>query len=354
MQNIKEYVTDLATPIIMEGKSISQKIKDRVALSIKQIKERDDVDVTLAVILIGDDAGSQVYVRNKEKACEQVGIKSITYRLDANVTQTEAEQLIKKLAADDSTHGILLQLPVPKQLDSDRLVNLIPAYKDVDGLTDENMMRLFTNKEGIKPCTPSGVVDLLKAYNIPIVSKNIVIIGRSNLVGKPLSIMLTNENATVTLCHSKTQNISAITKTADIIVCALGKPKFLTADMISEGCIVIDVGINRLDSGLCGDADFENILPKVYAITPVPGSCGLMTVAELLNNTLECYNMQKALDSKQFLKAGEVMKLLSISRATLSNYVKRGLIEVDTNYTGHSYHYNKESVYKLLIKDIKY
>ena len=294
MQDIKEYTIDGA-PIIMEGKSVSQKIKDQVMMAVNQIKEHDGTEVVLAVILIGDDPASQVYVRNKEKACEKVGIKSATYRLDANTTQAEAERLIKELAADDAIHGILLQLPVPKQLDADKLVNLIPVYKDVDGLTDENMMRLFTNKKGIRPCTPSGVVELLKSYNISIAGKNIAIIGRSNLVGKPLSIMLTNENATVTLCHSKTQNIGAITKAADIIVCALGKPKFLTADMVSEGCVVVDVGINRLESGLCGDADFENILPKAYAITPVPGSCGPMTIAELLSNTVHCYTWQKEL-----------------------------------------------------------
>lgn len=294
MQDIKEYTIDGA-PIIMEGKSVSQKIKDKVMRAVSQIKEHDGTEVVLAVILIGDDPASQVYVRNKEKACEKVGIKSVTYRLDANTTQAEAEQLIKELAADDAIHGILLQLPVPKQLDADKLVNLIPVYKDVDGLTDENMMRLFTNKKGIRPCTPSGVVELLKSYNISIAGKNIAIIGRSNLVGKPLSIMLTNENATVTLCHSKTQNIGAITKAADIIICALGKPKFLTADMVSEGCVVVDVGINRLESGLCGDADFENILPKAYAITPVPGSCGPMTIAELLSNTVRCYTWQKEL-----------------------------------------------------------
>lgn len=281
--------------IILDGKTVSQKIKDSIKTEVLRVKVADNKDITLAVILIGNDAGSQVYVKNKEKACEKVGIKSVTYRLDANITQAEAEQLIKKLAVDNTVHGILLQLPVPKHLNTDRLVNLIPVYKDVDGLTDENMMRLFTNKKGIRPCTPSGVVELLKSYNISIAGKNIAIIGRSNLVGKPLSIMLTNENATVTLCHSKTQNIGAITKAADIIVCALGKPKFLTADMVSEGCVVVDVGINRLDSGLCGDADFENILPKAYAITPVPGSCGPMTIAELLSNTVHCYTWQKEL-----------------------------------------------------------
>ena len=339
--------------IIIDGKAVSQKIKDSIKADVLNIKAKDNKDITLAVILIGDDAGSQVYVRNKEKACEKVGIKSATYRLDTNTTQAEAELLIKKLAADDTIHGILLQLPVPKHLNADRLVNLIPACKDVDGLTDENMMRLFTNKKGIKPCTPSGVLELLKSYEIPIVGKNIVIIGRSNLVGKPLSVMLTNENATVTLCHSKTQNIGAITKTADIVVCALGKPKFLTADMVKEGCVVIDVGINRLESGLCGDADFENILPKAYAITPVPGSCGPMTIAELLSNTVRCYIWQKELiHNSKSLKASEVMTRLNISRQTLSNYVKRGLIKVDSNYTGHGYKYNADSVEALRIKNI--
>ena len=339
--------------IILDGKTVSQKIKDSIKTEVLRVKVADNKDITLAVILIGNDAGSQVYVKNKEKACEKVGIKSVTYRLDANITQAEAEQLIKKLAVDNTVHGILLQLPVPKHLNTDRLVNLIPVYKDVDGLTDENMMRLFTNKKGIRPCTPSGVLELLKAYDIPIAGKNVVIIGRSNLVGKPLSVMLTSENATVTLCHSKTQNISVLTKMADIIVCALGKPRFLTADMIREGCVIIDVGINRLDSGLCGDADFENILPKAYAITPVPGACGPMTIAELLNNTLHCYFWQKdhVHDCKS-LKAGEVMAMLNISRQTLSNYVKRGLIKVDSNYTGHGYRYNAASIEALCVKNI--
>lgn len=336
--------------IIMEGKTPAQQIKDTVAVEVNKIKLYDKKNVTLAVILIGDDPGSQIYVKNKEKACEKVGIKSVTYRLPVDTSQNEAEKLIKQLAKDDSINGILLQLPVPEQLNSDILVNLIPAEKDVDGLTDENMAKLFVNKEGIRPCTPRGVIDLLKYYNIDISGKNITIIGRSLLVGKPLSILLMNENATVTVCHSKTKNIAEITKKADIVVCALGKSKFLTSDMIKENCIVVDVGINRLETGLCGDADYENLVNKVYAITPVPGACGPMTIAELLSNTLKCYKLQQSKRTRPYFTAKEVMQLLGISRQTLSNYVKRNLIKVDSNYTGRSYHYNKESVLKLLMK----
>ena len=277
--------------IIMEGKSVSANIKADVAKEIEKLK----ADVTLAVVLIGDDPASQVYVRNKEKACEKVGIRSETIRLSADTTQAEAEKVIKDLADDDKINGILVQLPLPKQLDKDALLELIPEHKDVDGLTRANAAHLYTNAFGIVPCTPPGVIDLLKAYGIGLAGKKAAIIGRSMLVGKPLSLLMLNENATVTVCHSKTKNIAEITKNSDIVVCALGKPKFLTADMVSDNCVVVDVGINRLETGLCGDADYEAILPKAYAITPVPGSCGPMTIAELLKNTLKCYKIQHRL-----------------------------------------------------------
>ena len=234
-------------------------------------------------------------MRNKEKACEKVGIRSETVRLSADTTQAEAEKVIRDLAADDKINGILVQLPLPKQLDKDALLELIPECKDVDGLTCANAAHLYTNAFGIVPCTPQGVIDLLKAYDIELAGKKAAIIGRSMLVGKPLSLLMLNENATVTVCHSKTKNIAEITKNSDIVVCALGKPKFLTADMVSDNCVVVDVGINRLETGLCGDADYEAILPKAYAITPVPGSCGPMTIAELLKNTLKCYKIQHRL-----------------------------------------------------------
>lgn len=274
--------------IIMEGKSVSNNIKAEIAQEIQNLK----AEVTLAVILIGDDPASQVYVRNKEKACEKVGIKSETIRLSADITQVGAEKIVKDLANDNKINGILVQLPLPKHLNKEALLKLIPENKDVDGLTYANAANLYTNNFGIVPCTPQGVVDLLKAYNIELAGKKVAIIGRSMLVGKPLSLLMLNENATVTVCHSKTKNIAEITKNSDIIVCALGKPKFLTTDMVSDNCIIVDVGINRLETGLCGDADYESILPKAYAITPVPGSCGPMTIAELLKNTLKCYKLQ--------------------------------------------------------------
>lgn len=280
--------------IIMEGKSVSAGIKAEVAQEIQNLK----ADVTLAVVLIGDDPASQVYVRNKEKACEKVGIRSETIRLSADTTQAEAEKVIRDLADDDKINGILVQLPLPKQLDKDALLELIPECKDVDGLTCANAAHLYANAFGIVPCTPQGVIDLLKAYDIELAGKKATIIGRSMLVGKPLSLLMLNENATVTICHSKTKNIAEITKNSDIVVCALGKPKFLTADMVSDNCVVVDVGINRLETGLCGDADYEAILPKAYAITPVPGSCGPMTIAELLKNTLKCYKIQHRLMRK--------------------------------------------------------
>lgn len=277
--------------IIMEGKSVSASIKAEVAKEIQNLR----AEVTLAVVLIGDDPASQVYVRNKEKACEKVGIRSETIRLSADTTQIEAEKVIKDLANDDKINGILVQLPLPKHLDKDALLELIPEHKDVDGLTCANAAHLYMNAFGIIPCTPQGVIDLLKAYDIELTGKKVAIIGRSMLVGKPLSLLMLNENATVTVCHSKTKNIAEITKNSDIVVCALGKPKFLTADMVGDNCVVVDVGINRLETGLCGDADYEAIFPKAHAITPVPGSCGPMTIAELLKNTLKCYKIQHGL-----------------------------------------------------------
>lgn len=277
---------------ILDGRVIAAEIKTEVAKEVEELKN-SNIEVTLAVIIVGDDPASQVYVRNKEKACASVGIKSITHRLQEDITQIELESLVQQLAFDTSVHGILVQLPLPKHLDKDKLLELIPANKDVDGLTASNVANLVLNKETIVPCTPQGVIDLLKAYNIELAGKNIAVIGRSMLVGRPLSILLSNADATVTVCHSKTNNLAAITKSSDIVICAVGKPKFLTADMVNSHCVIIDVGINRLESGLCGDADYDSLVDKVQAITPVPGSCGLMTIAELLVNTVKCCKLQK-------------------------------------------------------------
>ena len=213
--------------------------------------------------------------------------------MDESSSQEEVENKIKTLAEDPKINGILVQLPLPKKFDQEKIISLIPENKDVDGLTKLNVANLVTNQKGIVPCTPKGVVDLLKYYNIEIQGKRVAIIGRSMLVGKPLFNLLTNLNATVTLCHSKTKNIETITKESDIVVCALGKPFFLKENMIKERAVVIDVGINRLDDGrVVGDADFENLKEKASYITPVPGGCGPMTVAELLDNTIDCFLQQ--------------------------------------------------------------
>ena len=283
-------------PIIMElldGKLVSNYIKDNVKNEVDNIISKYNKAPSLAVVIVGENPASQVYVRNKIKACEKVGINSISISLPDTISQSELENKIKELAADDSINGILVQLPLPTGFDEKPVVELIPQNKDVDGLTKMNVADLVVGGNGIVPCTPKGVVDLLEYYNIELQGKNVAIIGRSMLVGKPLFSLLTNKNATVTLCHSKTRNISDITSKADIVVCALGKPKFLKEDMIKEGAVVVDVGINRTEEGLVGDADFDTIKEKTSYITPVPGGCGPMTVAELLDNTIKCFYKQQ-------------------------------------------------------------
>jgi len=279
--------------MIIDGKLVSNYIKEKASLKVEEIKSQYGYPPTLAVVLVGNNPASEVYVRNKEKSCKKVGINSIVIRMDENSTQEEVENKIKELRDNSDVHGILVQLPLPKGLDKDKIIELIPGIKDVDGLTKDNVAKLVLNENGIVPCTPKGVVALFDYYKIPVEGKNITIIGRSMLVGKPLANLLTNLNATVTLCHSKTKNIAEITKKADVVVCALGKAKFLTKDMVNEKTIVIDVGINRVDEAIVGDADFENLENYVEAITPVPGGCGPMTVAELLENTIECFYKQQ-------------------------------------------------------------
>ena len=244
-------------------------------------------------VLVGDNPASQIYVRNKEKACEKVGIESRVIVMDKDSKEEDVINKVLELSNDKTVNGLLVQLPLPNGIDKNKVISVIPEYKDVDGLTKMNIARLVENDNPIVPCTPKGVVDLLKYYNIDPCSKKVAIIGRSMLVGKPLFSLLTNMNATCTLCHSKTKNISEITKEADIVVCALGSPLFLTKDMVKEGAVVIDVGINRLEDKIVGDADFDNLFDKVSYITPVPGGCGPMTVAELLNNTVECFYKQQ-------------------------------------------------------------
>lgn len=241
----------------------------------------------LAVIMVGDNPASQAYVNGKKRDCEDCGIEFKLIHFDEKVKQITVEKTIRELNEDDSVNGILVQLPLPKHLNKQAIINTIDFDKDVDCFKELSLGYLFLNRPIFKPCTPSGIIELLKFYNIPIIGQNCVIIGRSDIVGKPLALMLINEGATVTVCHSQTKDLQYHTTHADIVICAVGKPKFLTADMIKEGAVVIDVGINRDEQGkLCGDADFENLKNKASAITPVPGGVGLMTRAALMQNML--------------------------------------------------------------------
>ena len=271
---------------ILDGKAVSLKVKESVKVRADELK-KFGVEPTLAVVLVGEDKASQTYVRAKEKACNEYGIKSVAHRLSENTTQNELLALINVLNLDDSIHGILVQLPLPKHIDTNVVLAAIDPRKDVDGFHAVNVGKLVSGLDGFVPCTPLGVMEILKEYGIDVAGLNAVVIGRSNIVGKPMANLLLNASATVTVTHSKTKNLKEICKNADLIVAAIGKPFFLKADMIKEGAVVVDVGINRLDDGrLVGDVDFEEVAPKCSYITPVPGGVGPMTIAMLLNNTI--------------------------------------------------------------------
>ena len=271
---------------ILDGKAVSLKVKESVKVRADELK-KFGVEPTLAVVLVGEDKASQTYVRAKEKACNEYGIKSVAHRLSENTTQNELLALINVLNLDDSIHGILVQLPLPKHIDTDAILAMINPTKDVDGFHAVNVGKLVSGLDGFVPCTPLGVMEILKEYGIDVAGLNAVVIGRSNIVGKPMANLLLNASATVTVTHSKTKNLKEICKNADLIVAAIGKPFFLKADMVKDGAVVVDVGINRLDDGrLVGDVDFEEVAPKCSYITPVPGGVGPMTIAMLLNNTI--------------------------------------------------------------------
>jgi len=271
---------------ILDGKAVSLKVKESVKVRAEELK-KFGVEPTLAVILVGEDKASQTYVRAKEKACNEYGIKSVAHRLSENTTQAELLALINVLNLDDSIHGILVQLPLPKHIDTNTILATIDPAKDVDGFHAVNVGKLVSGLDGFVPCTPLGVMEILKEYGIDVAGLNAVVIGRSNIVGKPMANLLLNASATVTITHSKTKNLKEICKNADLIVAAIGKPFFLKADMVKDGTVVIDVGINRLDDGrLVGDVDFDEVAPKCSYITPVPGGVGPMTIAMLLNNTI--------------------------------------------------------------------
>ncbi len=270
---------------IIDGKAVSLAIKDQLKKDIAEYKTSTGKDISLAVVLIGDDPASKVYVNNKATACEYVGITSYTYRLPQETTQEQAEDLVSSLVNDEKITGILVQLPLPKHLDENKILKLIPANKDVDGFSDENIGKLLQGKKTVVSCTPFGVMELLKHYNYDLTGKNAVVIGRSNIVGKPMTALLINANATVTVCHSKTKNLAEIARTADVLIVAIGRPKFVTEDMVKDGAVVIDVGINRVDGKLVGDVDFDTVSKKASMITPVPGGVGPMTIAMLMKNT---------------------------------------------------------------------
>lgn len=268
---------------LLDGKEVSNYIKKEVKREITKL----NIKPSLAVIVVGDNPASAVYVRNKEKACAQVGIESIIYRLPTDTAEVPLLSLINLLNNDPSVDGILVQLPLPDHIDANTVLQAIDPKKDVDGFTAVNTGRLWLGDYVLTPCTAMGIIELLDYYGIDIEGKNCVVVGRSNIVGKPVAALLLERNATVTMCHSKTKNLSEFTKNADILIIAIGRSKFITADMVNDGAVVIDVGINRAEDGkLYGDVDFETVSEKTAAITPVPGGIGLVTVSMLMKNTL--------------------------------------------------------------------
>lgn len=271
---------------IIDGKAISLKIKDQLKEQTEKLKSEHGVVPCLAVIIVGDDPASKVYVNNKKKACEYIGFKSLEFVLEESTTQEELLSLIDKLNKDEDVDGILCQLPLPKHIDEDSVLNAIDYDKDVDAFHPTNVGKLMIGNYHMIPCTPAGVMELIDSTGIDLEGKNAVVVGRSNIVGKPLALLLLHKNATVTVCHSKTQNLKDICLGADVLIAAVGRPDFITADMVKDGAVVIDVGINRNAEGkLCGDVDFQSVKEKASFITPVPGGCGPMTIAMLMKNT---------------------------------------------------------------------
>ena len=272
---------------LIDGKLISQQIKDELKEKVANLK-KEGKEICLAVIQVGNDPASTVYVGNKKKACEYIGIKSLAYEVPEETTEEELLSIIDKLNKDDSVHGILVQLPVPKHINEEKIINAISPSKDVDGFHPASVGALSIGQKGFVSCTPAGVIQLLKRSNIEIAGKECVVIGRSNIVGKPMSMLLLRENGTVTICHSRTKDLKEVCKRADILVVAIGKPRMIDASYVKEGATVIDVGIHRDENNkLCGDVDFASVEPVAGAITPVPGGVGPMTIAMLMNNCVE-------------------------------------------------------------------
>lgn len=275
---------------LINGKEISKKTKDAIKAEIEEIRKTGKRVPKLAVILVGDNPASQVYVRNKEKACAYVGMESLRINKDATLSEEELLKLIDELNHDDSVDGILVQLPLPKTIDEEKVLKAIAPEKDVDGFHPANIAKLFLNEEGFIPCTPYGMMVMLEEIGYDLDGKEVVVVGRSNIVGKPVALLALHHNATVTIAHSHTKNLQEITSRADVLIAAIGKAEFFTADYVKEGAVVLDVGMNRDENGkLCGDVDFDDVKEKVSAITPVPGGVGPMTIAMLMKNTLLSY-----------------------------------------------------------------
>ena len=286
---------------LLDGKSFAKEIRSRLSEEVVEFIENSSKIPTLAAVLVGEDPASEVYIRNKRRACEQVGMESQLHRLPSDVSQEQLLNLIAKLNNSDVVNGILVQLPLPKHIDAERILDAVSPWKDVDAFHPENVGRIVQGRPRFLPCTPHGVQQILHRHNIKILGKHVVVVGRSDIVGKPVAIMLVQRNsglgadaanATVTVCHSKTENLADLTRQADILVAAIGHPGFITADMVKPGAAIIDVGINRTDGGLVGDVDFERVRQVAGAITPVPGGVGPLTVAMLLRNTLHAATLQ--------------------------------------------------------------
>lgn len=280
--------------IIISGKELATKIRNDLKDRVNNFIKKKQITPHLAVVLVGDDPASVSYVTGKQKGCKEVNMKSTLIKLPVETTENELIEVVEKLNNDETIHGILVQLPLPKHINEIKIINTIRVEKDVDGFSPINVGKMVLNEECFLPCTPAGIIRLIKETKIDITGKHAVVIGRSNIVGKPVSHLLLRENATVTICHSRTQDLKSYTRSADILVAAIGKAKFITKDMIKPGAVVIDVGVNRVDNKLCGDVDFENVLDIASYITPVPGGVGPMTITMLLENTFEaCRRLTK-------------------------------------------------------------
>ena len=274
-------------PLLIDGKKISTEIKDELKITVEELKKQG-VETCLAVIQVGDDPASSIYVRNKKGACAYVGIESLSYELPEETTEEELVKLVKELNENDNVHGILVQLPLPKHINADTIIRTISPDKDVDGFHPESVGRLCIGEPGFVSCTPAGIIQLLKYSGIEIAGKECVVIGRSNIVGKPMAALLLRENGTVTVAHSRTADLKEVTRRADILIAAVGQTKMITAEYIKEGAVVIDVGMHRdAQNHLCGDVDFEDVYSRASAITPVPGGVGPMTIAMLMNNCVQ-------------------------------------------------------------------